>query len=334
MDLLTQGLLGAAMAQSVARQQEIRIASGIGLFAGILADADILIRSSHDPLLNIEFHRHFTHSIFFVPLGALLASLLLWLFLRRRLSFSRLYVFSLAGYCLAGALDALTSYGTHLLWPLNDTRIALNIISVVDPAFTFILLFATVLAFKKRTALVSRTGLLLAAMYLCFGWIQLQRAEAQAEMLIKERAHVKEKLLVKPTLANLVLWRSIYEYENRFYVDAIRVGFFSAPFVYPGDSIKKFVMEDDQSTLPVASVLAVDIERFARFSAGWLGIHPAQPDVLVDVRYANLPTRVDPLWAIQINPEQPWEHARYVVSRDVSRETREKFLGLLMGKPQ
>jgi len=334
MDLLTQGLLGAAMAQSVARQQEVRIASGIGLFAGMIADADILIRSSDDPLLNIEFHRHFTHSIFFVPMGALLVSLLLWLLLRRRLSFSRLYVFSFAGYCLAGVLDALTSYGTHLLWPWRGDRVALNIISVVDPVFTLILLLTVVLAFKKCAVRVTRIGLLLATAYLCLGWIQLQRAEAQAEVLIKERAHTKERLLVRPTLANMVLWRSIYEHEDRLYVDAIRVGFFSAPHLYPGGSIKKFVLEQDLGALPASSVLATDIERFRVFSAGWLGIHPAQPDVLVDVRYSSLPNSVDPMWSIKIDPERSWEHASYSVTRDSSRETREKLLRLIMGMPQ
>lgn len=334
MDLLTQGLLGAAMAQSVARQHEIRIASGIGLFAGMVADADILIRSSDDPLLNIEFHRHFTHSIFFVPMGALLVSALLWLLLRRRLSFSRLYIFSFAGYCLAGVLDALTSYGTHLWWPWRDDRVALNIISVVDPVFTLILLLTVVLAFRKRAVHVTRIGLLMAAAYLCLGWTQLQRAEAQAEVLIEQRAHSKERLLVRPTLANLVLWRSIYEHEGRLYVDAIHVGFFSAPHWYPGESIEKFVLEHDLGALPTSSVLATDIERFRLFSAGWLGIHPAQPDVLVDVRYSSLPNSVAPMWAIKIDPARPWDHASYTVSRDSSSETRKKFLELLMGTPQ
>ena len=53
MDLLTQGLLCATMAQSGAKQHETRIATGIGFVAGIAADVDILIQSENDPLLNI-----------------------------------------------------------------------------------------------------------------------------------------------------------------------------------------------------------------------------------------------------------------------------------------
>ena len=98
-----------------------------------------------------------------------------------------------------------------------------------------------------------------------------------------------------PGVANVVLWRSIYEHEDRLYVDAIRVGFFSTPHLYPGTSIKKFVLEQDLGALPASSVLANDIERLRVFSAGWLGIHPAQPDALVDVRYSSRPDSVDPM---------------------------------------
>jgi len=332
MDLLTQGLLGTAMAQAGAKQHETRIATGVGFLAGIAADVDILIQSENDPLLNIEFHRHFTHSLFFVPLGALVVALLLWPFLRKRLQFSRLYLFTFLGYCLSGVLDAFTSYGTNLLWPVSDARIALNIISVLDPAFTLILLIAGVIAFRRYSRTMARFGLLLAAVYLSFGWIQLQRAETVAESLIADRGHRAEQLLVKPTLANLVLWRSIYEYDGKFHVDAIRVGLFSEPRIYPGESVEKFVLERDLNDLPASSVLAQDIARFSHFSSGFLAIRPEQPHVLVDVRYSNLPTTTAPLWGIEINPDQPDQHAKYTLYRDSSSATREKFVKLLLGE--
>lgn len=332
MDLLTQGLLGATMAQSGAKQQEMRIVTGIGFFAGIAADVDILIQSENDPLLNIEFHRHFTHSLFFVPLGALIVAFILWPFLRKRLPFARLYWFTFLGYCLSGTLDAFTSYGTNLLWPVSNERVALNIISVLDPAFTLILLIAGAIAFKKYKHTAARIGLLLAAVYLSFGWVQMQRAETAATALIAEREHRAERLLVKPTLANLVLWRSIYEFDGQFHVDAIRVGLFSVPRIYPGESVEKFVLERDLQGLPASSVLAQDIERFSHFSSEFLAIRPQQPNVLVDVRYSNLPTTIAPLWGIEIDPAQPDRHARYKLYRDSSSATREKFMKLLLGE--
>lgn len=331
MDLFTQGLLGASMAQSGSKQHETRLATGIGFFAGLVADADILIRSDNDPLLNIEFHRHFTHSLFFVPFGALIAAMLLWLFLRKRLAFSRIYLFALLGYCLSGVLDAFTSYGTHLLWPLNDERVALNMISVVDPVFTLILLTAVIVAFRKHAQRAAQIGLLLAGVYLTFGWVQLQRAETIATDLAMGRGHEIDSLLVKPTLANLVLWRSIYETNGRLYVDAIRVGLFAEPRIYEGESVEKFVLERDMSTLPESSTLAQDIKRFTMFSAGLVAIRPEQPNVLVDVRYANLPMQLSPLWGIEMDVTQPNQHAKYTVYRDASSETRQQFLKLLKG---
>lgn len=332
MDLLTQGLLGASLAQSGTRQNETRLATGVGFFAGLLADADILIQSVNDPLLTVEFHRHFTHSIFFVPFGGLIAALILWPFLRKRLSFVRLYLFCFLGYSLSGVLDALTSYGTHLFWPVNEERVAFNIVSVIDPIFTLILLIAVVCAYKKKVVIAARIGLIIAAFYLVFGWVQLQRAEAIAATLVASRGHVAEQLLVKPTLANLVLWRSIYETEGKFYVDAIRVGLFSQPRIYPGESINKFTIGQFLDQLPKDSTLAKDISRFTVFSAGFVAIQPEYPDLLVDVRYSNLPTTIAPLWGIEMNLQNPDQHALYRLFRDTTKETRQKFLAYLMGE--
>jgi len=163
LDTLTQGLLGAALAQSAAKPEETRIAGVIGTFAGISADLDVLIRSSSDPLLTLEYHRHFTHSLFFVPVGALIVALVLWPFLRSGLAFGRIYVFALLGYSLSGALDACTSYGTHLLWPLTDERFAWNLIAIVDPLFTLALLIAVAVALMNRLPLAAWAGLAAAA---------------------------------------------------------------------------------------------------------------------------------------------------------------------------
>jgi len=109
MDIITQGLMGATVAQAGAKPKEVRLATLVGFGAPLLADADVLIRSTEDPLLFLENHRHFTHALFFIPAGALLASLLLWPFLRKQLGFKRIYFYALLAYATAGFLDACTS---------------------------------------------------------------------------------------------------------------------------------------------------------------------------------------------------------------------------------
>ena len=330
MDILTQGLVGGVLAQSLARKNERKIATLVGVVAGLLADADILIRSSSDPLLNIEYHRHFTHSLVFIPVGAAIAMLLLWPFVRRHLSAGRLYLFSLAGYSMSGALDAFTSYGTHLFWPFSDERVALNIISIVDPVFTLILLVTLLTGLQLGQRKVAFAGLFLCMMYLGMGFVQLQRAGQVAEDLRDKRGHMATQSVVKPTLANLVLWRSVYIHEDRIHVDAIRVGLFDAGRVFEGESVARFSLDRDLPQLDESSVLYADIVRFLSFSDGYVALDPMQANVVGDIRYSMLPVSARPLWGIVIDPDKPQVHADYRFFRDSGPSVRETFLNLLL----
>ncbi|MCE9571175.1 MAG: metal-dependent hydrolase, partial [Rhodocyclales bacterium] len=143
MDILTHAVMGASLASAVASfrndgQQSAamgrrRMAAVAGAVAGVLPDADALIQSGGDALLVLDYHRHFTHALAFVPVGALIAALLLWPFLKRRMGFATLYACGFAAYLAHPLLDACTSYGTHLWLPFSQRREAWNLIAVVDP---------------------------------------------------------------------------------------------------------------------------------------------------------------------------------------------------------
>lgn len=330
MDILTQGLLGGVLAQSVAKKSETKIATIIGVIAGLLADADIFISSSNDPLLNIEFHRHFTHSLFFIPIGAAIAAILLWPFLKERLPAKKIYLYSLFGYSMSGLLDSFTSYGTHLLWPISDERIAFNIISIIDPVFTLCLLITLLYSLRVKLQRVAHIGLLLAMTYLFIGYIQLQRATGLAEDLIASRGHHATTSVVKPTLANLVLWRSVYIHENKIFVDAIRLGMFSKNKIFKGDSVEKLSLEKHLSKIEKTSVLYNDIKRFTLFSNGFVARDPTQNNIIGDLRYSMLPTSTKPLWGIVIDLENPQKHADYQFFRENDQHVRQKFLNMLM----
>ena len=115
MDIITQGVIGAAAAQCGARPDRLRVAALAGAIGGLLPDTDIFIRWPSDPLLFIEYHRHFTHSLLFIPFGALIAAALSWLLTRRKEAIRTLYWPCLLGIATHGLLDSCTSYGTHLL---------------------------------------------------------------------------------------------------------------------------------------------------------------------------------------------------------------------------
>ena len=329
MDIITQGLLGATIAQAGARPNEVRWATLVGFCAPLLADADTLIRSTDDPLLYLENHRHFTHALAFIPAGALIASLLLWPFLRKRLRFNRIYFYGLLGYASAGILDACTSYGTHLLWPFNNDRIAWSIISIFDPVFSVALIAALVFGAVKCQPNASKAGMVFAAAYLLLGAIQHERAESLAREQAQQRGHTIERLIVKPTLGNLLLWRSVYESDGMYYVDAVRVGLLKNSSVFRGNTVQAFDIKRDLPQVTDQMVVYHDIQRFELFSDGFLAWHPERSNALGDVRYSMLPTSIRPLWGIELNLDAPNEHVLFDTYRTMSEAETKAFIDML-----
>ena len=137
--------------------------------------------------------------------------------------------------------------------------------------------------------------------------------------------------MVKPTLANLLLWRTVYIYQGHIYVDAIRVGLFEQQ-VFEGASVALFNPEKHVSTLDKKSVLYADIQRFMRFSDGYIAFDPERENILGDIRYSMLPTSTRPLWGIQIDRDHPGQHADYRFFRNNSQAIRRDFIALLSGR--
>lgn len=329
MDLLTHAALGAAGAAAVAPAGRVRLAAVAGGLAGLLPDADILITSASDPLLNLEFHRHFSHSLAFTPIGACLAALVVWGVCRRRVAFASIYLYSFVGYLLAPLLDACTSYGTHLLWPFAERPIAWNIVSVIDPLITAGIVVPLGIALRRRQAVFARIALAIAALGLGLGALQHDRAEQVARDTAASRGHAPERLLVKPTLGNMVLWRSIYVHEGRVHADAVRVG--TNPRLYPGESAPVFDPAGDIA-LSQGSRLRADLARFSRFADGLLVRHPTRQDMIGDARYAMLPTSIEPLWGIVVDTARPDRAPSFETTRRWSPEIRERYTDMLLGR--
>lgn len=332
MDILTHGLLGASLAQTLARKGRLRLASLAGFVGGILADVDILVRSSDDPLLNLEAHRSLTHWLLFIPAGGLLAALLLWPVLRRKCGFRELLLFTTAGYATHALLDACTSYGTQLFGPLSNDSVAWNLISVVDPIATLILLVGFIFAFTRKRALAAGVGITLLLGYLALGGFQQDRVRTQVQAKASEQGHQPERLVIKPTLGNLLLWRSLYEHEGYYYVNAIRVGL-ETDFI-PGNRIPALDYKQAFAQLDTNGRLYRDIERFHRFANGYLVWHPEHTDVLGDIRYAMLPNETAPIWGIRL--PQNWRdgegHITFEHFRRTDAETRQRFIDMVFGR--
>lgn len=332
MDPLSQACLGAAAAALVSRKENVRLALIVGAVAGAAPDLDVLIRSEKDPLLSLEYHRHFTHALLFAPIiGMMVAAVFKAILFKKVCSFRMLACFAILGALTHGLLDACTSYGTLLYLPFSSHRESWDIISIIDPIFTLPLFILCVLAFAWRRPGFAIAALVSCALYLCFGLHQKARATDFAQSLAESRGHQASSLTARPSFANTLLWRIIYRDGDRYYVDAVTLLPGTAPRPYPGQSVVALTPEDVGKILPPNSVLAQDVERFRVFSQGYLYRYPEDPTVIGDLRYAMLPNSIEPLWGIRIDPQFADQHTQMVYLRNASKSNWDQLWLMLCG---
>lgn len=330
MDPISQGAVGAAFAQSSAQPERLRAYAIFGALAGLAPDLDIFIQSSTDPLLFLEYHRHFTHALVFIPIGALIVCTVLFRVLRHALTFRQAYLACLIGYATHGLLDACTSYGTQLLWPFSDVRISWNNISVVDPLATIPLVVLVILSVRKRSRRYAVAAVVWLLSYLLIGVVQHERAMATAYQMAAAKGHTPDRLTVKPGFANILLWKSIYQYDGQYYVDAVRVG--TDRRFCPGQRIAVFDYDKHLPSLARDSQQAIDIERFRWFSDNYIASMNSD-GYIIDVRYSAVPNEINPLWGIQVDTSAPaGTHADFIPSRRASAAQTEALWALLRGE--
>ncbi len=329
MDPISQGALGAAAASSVAPK---RLASFVllGAVSGVAPDLDFLIRSSTDSLLFLEYHRQFTHALLFIPIGAALCALVSYPAVRRHLSLRATYLACLLGYGTHGLLDACTSYGTQLFWPFSDARVAWNSVSVVDPLFTLPLIALVTAALWWQRAGLARVGFAWAVAYVLFGAWQQERAVAAGATLAQARGHTPVRLDAKPSFANLLVWKLVYEYDGRYYVDAVRLA--GTVRYCEGTSVAALDVARDFPWLTEASQQYRDVQRFRWFSEDYLAVDGVDARRIVDIRYSLLPNEISALWGIRLDPDAPLErHAQFVTDSTRRAAEAPRLVGMVLG---
>jgi inner membrane protein len=334
MDPVTQGVLGASLSQSFSRnKKQTAIAGLFGLLSGLAPDLDVFIRSSSDPLLFLEYHRHFTHSLAFIPFGGLLCGTVMYLLLgkRWRVSFLLTCLYCTLGYATHAVLDACTSYGTQLFWPFSNIRIAWNSMSIIDPIYTVPIIVGVLMAAIKKQPSIARIVFAWALIYPCIGVFQHNRAIEAGLTLAHARGHEPIRINAKPSLGNIFLWKVIYETHKYYYVDAVRV--LSDTKKYPGEKIEKLDIARDFYWLDRESQQAKDIERFRWFSNGYIAQDPNNPNRIVDVRYSFVPNEVEALWGILLSPQADVdEHVVYSGENVLTTRHQDAFFGQLRGE--
>ncbi|QTF93378.1 metal-dependent hydrolase [Halomonas sp. BM-2019] len=208
MDPLTHAVLGGAVGGVVLGRRLGRKAVLFGALLGMSPDLDVLLDYG-DAVFNVTEHRGFTHSLFVLTgLGTLLALLTSRLQAARTIPLGYWWLFYVLCLTTHPLLDALTTYGTQLWWPLDLRPTAYPIVFIIDPLYTLPLLVGTGVALVTGSGRSAPAwGLALSTAYLVFAFGAKQLVEHRLEPILAERGLAEAPRLVQPTPFNTLLWR-------------------------------------------------------------------------------------------------------------------------------
>jgi inner membrane protein len=326
MDSVSQALWGALSSQATQKKRRGKVPAWLmGLAAGTLPDLDSFIRSSSDPLLATVMHRHFTHSIFFIPVGALITWLIFWPFFRNeKENYRNYYLIALAGYGTHWILDVLTSYGTLILWPINNTRYALDWLSIVDPLLTIPWLIALILFLIYKNQKWVYSVLIYSVLYTAYCGVlhsQARAAYLQYLTLQKEDATLsRERIRLLPSLGNSFWYRAISVDDQYVYA----TGIFVDPLTH-----KKYFREGEKAPLWKWSEndfqnleTQRQIKIWSWFVDDYLYLESENPPSIGDGRYSTQANEFNSLWVLILDLNDPKNTLK--TAPDLQKTTRDR----------
>lgn len=213
MDSITQALLGATVQASLLGRWQGRKALLYGAVLGTLPDLDVVIDYG-DAVADMTYHRGFSHSLFVL---SVLAVALTWLARRVRpdpnYTGMRLFLTIWLVLITHVVLDAFTSYGTQLFWPLTTPPVAWSSVFIIDPLYSVPLLLAVlagaIFGLQGRSVRGPAIALMLSSLYLGFTLAGKQMAEKRVEAVMASNGIEHARLFSTPTPFNSLLWRVI-----------------------------------------------------------------------------------------------------------------------------
>lgn len=256
-----------------------------GAIAGTIPDLDILATPFTDPLTAIEIHRGFTHSILFAVLFAPVFGYLVSRLERKGTAtfkdWSWLFFWGLFTHPL---LDALTTWGTKLFWPIKYP-VAVESIFVIDPLYTAPFLICVVAAMffsrdDKKRRILNTLGLVISTSYLVLTFGIKYYATYQVSHALNDQQIGYSALKVKPSPLNTILWTT-----NVMADDVVYLGDYS---LFDSQPVKFYPVAKNHELLGDL-INDKDVKRLIKITEDWYVVTAADGKLyLNDLRFGTL----------------------------------------------
>uniref|UniRef100_A0AB33KSA1 Metal-dependent hydrolase n=1 Tax=Tenacibaculum sp. Pbs-1 TaxID=3238748 RepID=A0AB33KSA1_9FLAO len=266
MDSLTQIVLGAAVGEAVLGKKVGNKAMLYGAIAGTIPDLDVYVGKLFDTVTALEIHRGFTHSVFFAIVFGWIFGWLISLY-EKNASTKEWALLMFWGFITHPILDAHTTWGTQLFWPL-DLRLAFKNIFVIDPLYTLPFLVFLLMAMFQRKGTAKRTkynnlGLIISSSYMAITLVIKGITYSKFSHALKEQGISYKEIETKPTPFNTILWSANVETN-----DAYLIGYYSffdtKPIEFYSYPKNHHLLDDYKNN--------VSIKRLIKITKGWYTI--------------------------------------------------------------
>lgn len=189
-------------------------------------------------------------------------------------------------------LDALTTFGTQLLWPISHTRYALSNVAIVDPLYTFPFLGCVIACgfydrTDKRRSMINYIGIAVSSLYMIGTIVTKSKVDAEFESSLGKQNISYHRTLTTPTILNNILWYGIAEGDDAYFC-----GYYSIFDTKPMMEIKKLDKTDNIIAAYKDSKL---IKTLTWFSDNYYNVYDMNNDTLQynDLRYGTMNFQFD-----------------------------------------
>jgi inner membrane protein len=218
MDTPTHALAGYMIAKTGLTRDTGKWGTIAGVSAAIFPDLDLVLRPFLTTEFMLKYHRHLTNSVVLViPFSLLFALLFVKISrVRRFWTFFLIWAVELLTHTF---LDLATSYGTMILSPLSDYRFTLDWIFIIDLFLvsTFLIPLIALHLWKRRSQILARFSVVLAALYIALCVYNHSWALSLAKSYARQEGLVTETVASVPQPLSPFRWGNYILTEEKIY---------------------------------------------------------------------------------------------------------------------
>jgi len=149
----------------------------VGALSAAFPDIDYLLNWV-DPVVYLDLHRGPTHSLLWMPLWALLLSIVLHVLTQRRYSFLALFQVCVLGISIHIMGDVITVYGTRIWVPVHDAAVTLSTTFIIDLIFTGIIVAGLLAGIRLNARRSARSALAILIVYVTLqAWLHSEAVD-------------------------------------------------------------------------------------------------------------------------------------------------------------